>query len=272
MWCPASRIRSTSAGWASAHAPTRKNVALTRPSERTASTSCRDPSGARAGRSGNSVSTVRHTAGIGRTIAARRPHNLLLAMECLVTGGAGFIGSHLVDALLDRGDTVSILDDLSHGNRENLASALELGAQLHVVDVRDSEAVERAFRSVQPEVVFHLAAQVDVNSSIGAPADDARTNVLGTIAVLAACRAAGVRRLINSSSGGAVYGDTSVLPTSEVELVKPLSPYGQSKFAAEGYCELYARLHDLSAVSLRYSNVYGPRQDASGEGGVVGIF
>ncbi len=193
-------------------------------------------------------------------------------MDCLVSGGAGFIGSHLVDALLERGDRVAVLDDLSHGSRENLAGALDQGAELHAVDVRDARAVEAVFQRVKPEVVFHLAAQVDVRTSVESPADDANTNIHGTIAVLEASRKTGVRRLINSSSGGAVYGEARLLPTPEDYVPQPLSPYGQSKYAAEGYCQLYARLHGLSVVSLRYSNVYGPRQDSSGEGGVVAIF
>ncbi|MBV8430965.1 MAG: GDP-mannose 4,6-dehydratase [Solirubrobacterales bacterium] len=193
-------------------------------------------------------------------------------MNCLVTGGAGFIGSHLVDALLARGDAVTVLDDLSTGDRDRLRGALELGVELHAVDVRDPMAVEAVFRRAEPAVVFHLAAQVDVSTSVGSPGEDAATNIQGTIAVLEAARRTGTRRVVNSSSGGAVYGDAEVLPTPESHPVHPLSPYGQSKYAAEGYCELYRRLHGLSTVSLRYSNVYGPRQDASGEGGVVAIF
>jgi UDP-glucose 4-epimerase len=193
-------------------------------------------------------------------------------MRCLVTGGAGFIGSHLVDALLARGETVAVLDDMSHGRRENLTGALERGAELHAVDVRDGRAVETVFARAQPEVVFHLAAQVDVRLSVESPAEDAMTNIHGTIAVLEAARRTGVRRLVNSSTGGALYTDPAVLPASEGCQPQPVSPYGQSKYAAEGYCELYGRLHGLSVVSLRYSNVYGPRQDSSGEGGVVAIF
>jgi UDP-glucose 4-epimerase len=199
------------------------------------------------------------------------PHKLP-RVECLVTGGAGFIGSHLVDALLERGDHVAVLDNLSHGRRENLARALSRGAELHVADVRNAREVDAVFQQVKPQVVFHLAAQIDTRASVHAPAEDASTNIHGTIEVLEASRRMGVRRLVNSSSGGGIYGDASVVPTSEDYPPQPLSPYGQSKFAAEGYCELYARLHGLSVVSLRYSNVYGPRQDSSGEGGVVAIF
>jgi len=196
----------------------------------------------------------------------------LSAVNCLVTGGAGFIGSNLVDALLERGHRVTVLDDLSTGSRENLADALGRGATLHVGDVRDPVAVDAVFDRVRPEVVFHLAARVDVRCSVERPGEDALVNVAGTINVLEAARAAGVRRVVNSSSGGALYGETELLPTPEGHPIRPLSPYGQAKHAADGYCELYARLHGLSTISLRYANVYGPRQVARGEAGVVAIF
>jgi len=193
-------------------------------------------------------------------------------MDCLVTGGAGFIGSHLVDGLLARGDRVTVLDDLSSGKRENLARAIEHGATLEVVDVRDARRVAAVFAATRPEVVFHLAAQIDVRVSVQDPAADATSNVLGTINVLQAAHRVGTRRLVNTSTGGGLYGDAERLPTPEGYPIRPLAPYGQSKYAAEGYCELYARLHGLSTVSLRYGNVYGPRQDVHGEAGVVAIF
>jgi len=193
-------------------------------------------------------------------------------MDCLVTGGAGFIGSNLVDALVARGDRVTVIDTLVTGKRENLIGALEQGAKLETVDVRDAAAVAGVFDAARPEVVFHLAAQIDVRHSVERPADDAQTNVLGTIAVLEAARAAGTRRLVNTSTGGGLYGDADVLPTPEDSPIRPLAPYGQSKLCAEGYCALYTRLHGLSTVSLRYGNVYGPRQDVHGEAGVVAIF
>ena len=196
----------------------------------------------------------------------------LAAMDCLVTGGAGFIGSNLVDALTARGDRVTVIDNLSTGKRENLARALGRGATLEVTDIRDADVLKDLFALARPELVFHLAAQIDVRYSVERPAEDATTNVLGTIAVLEAARAASVRRLVNSSTGGGLYGEAQVLPTPEDHPVEPLAPYGQAKYAAEGYFELYARLHDLSTVSLRYGNVYGPRQDAHGEAGVVAIF
>ncbi len=193
-------------------------------------------------------------------------------MRCLVSGGAGFIGSHLVDALIERDHEVTVLDDLSTGRRENLAGALRDGVTLHVGDIRDAPSVRSAMERARPEVVFHLAAQIDVRRSDREPVADAATNVLGTITLLAAAQEAGARRFVNSSSGGAVYGDTDVLPTPESHPAAPVSPYGQGKYAAEGYCELFARTRSLPAVSLRYSNVYGPRQDPHGEGGVVAIF
>ena len=193
-------------------------------------------------------------------------------MRCLVTGGAGFIGSNLVDGLLARGDTVTVVDNLATGKRENLAAALDCGAELHVVDVTDAAAVDGVFARTRPEVVFHLAAQIDVRYSVAQPAGDATTNILGTIAVLDAAREHGARRVVNTSTGGGLYGDADVLPTPEHYPIRPLAPYGQSKLAAEGYCELYTRLHGLSTASLRYGNVYGPRQDVHGEAGVVAMF
>jgi UDP-glucose 4-epimerase len=193
-------------------------------------------------------------------------------MDCLVTGGAGFIGSHVVDALIARGDRVHVLDDLSSGRRENLIAALRNGASLHVTDVRDAEAVAAVFAATNPGVVFHLAAHVDVRTSVADPVGDAMSNVVGTINVLEAARLNGVRRVVHSSTGGAIYGDAELIPTPDDYPARPLAPYGQNKYAAEGFCELYSRLHGLSTVSLRYSNVYGPRQDIHGEAGVVAIF
>ncbi|HEX3804240.1 MAG TPA: NAD-dependent epimerase/dehydratase family protein [Solirubrobacteraceae bacterium] len=193
-------------------------------------------------------------------------------MDCVVTGGAGFIGSNLVDALVARGDRVTVVDNLAGGKRSNLDGALAAGVQLHELDVRDADAVADLFAEVRPKLVFHLAAQIDVRHSVGDPAADAVVNVLGTINVLAAARESRVHRVVNTSTGGGLYGDAELLPTPEDCAVRPLAPYGQSKYAAEGYCELYARLFGLSTVSLRYGNVYGPRQDVHGEAGVVAIF
>jgi UDP-glucose 4-epimerase len=193
-------------------------------------------------------------------------------MNCLVTGGAGFIGSNLVDALVDRGDHVTVLDNLTTGKRENLEQALARRAVLCVADVREHEAVAAIFAEAAPELVFHLAAQVDVRYSVEYAVGDAEANVLGMISVLEGARAAGAKRVVNSSTGGGLYGEADVLPTPEDHPIEPLAPYGQSKYAAEGYCEVYTRLHRLSTVSLRYGNVYGARQDVHGEAGVVAIF
>ena len=193
-------------------------------------------------------------------------------MKAFVTGGAGFIGSNLVDALIERGDAVEVLDDLSTGRVSNLEGALARGAVLHEADVRDAERVAALVAAAAPDVIFHLAAQIDVRRAVADPAFDAQVNVGGTINVLEAARRAGVRRVVNSSTGGAIYGDADAIPTAEDFPPAPMAPYGQSKHAAEGYLGLYGRLHGLSAVSLRYANVYGPRQDPHGEGGVVAIF
>ena len=193
-------------------------------------------------------------------------------MRALVTGGAGFIGSNLVDALLARGDEVTVVDNLATGRRENIEPALARGAVLVEADVRDADAVRDVASRIEPEVVFHLAAQIDVRKSAADPAYDARVNVEGTINVLQAARAAGVRRLVNTSTGGAIYGEGRQIPAPESHPNAPEAPYGQSKFAAEGYCDLFSRLFGLSTVSLRYGNVYGPRQDPLGEAGVVAIF
>ncbi|MGH2782508.1 MAG: NAD-dependent epimerase/dehydratase family protein [Thermoleophilaceae bacterium] len=193
-------------------------------------------------------------------------------MRTLVTGGAGFIGSNLVDALLDRGDEVTVIDDVSTGKRENLTAAREHRAELVELDIRDAEAVAAATDRTRPEVVYHLAAQIDVRKSVADPANDSRINVEGTVNVLRAAQASGVRRVVNTSTGGAIYGEGQIIPASEDHPVAPEAPYGLSKFCAESYCELFTRLHGLSTVSLRYGNVYGPRQDPLGEAGVVAIF
>lgn len=195
-------------------------------------------------------------------------------MKALVTGGAGFIGSNLVDALLARGDEVVVVDDLSTGRRENLGPGLANGATLVETDIRDRDALEELFGREQPEVVFHLAAQIDVRKSIADPAFDASINVGGTANVLEAARVAESRRLVFSSTGGAIYGegDGQQLPLAEDAPLAPEAPYGQSKFAGEGYLALYERLYGLSSVPLRLGNVYGPRQDPLGEAGVIAIF
>jgi len=195
-------------------------------------------------------------------------------MEALVTGGAGFIGSHLVDALLDRGDHVVVLDDLSTGRRENLDDAVAKGAVLVETDVTDAAAVADALETGRPEVVFHLAAQIDVRRSMSDPVFDLGVNVGGTLNLLEAARQTQARRFVLASTGGAIYGEGSgrELPLDEQAECRPDAPYGQSKYAAEGYVSLYGRLYGLSAVAMRLGNVYGPRQDPLGEAGVVAIF
>ena len=193
-------------------------------------------------------------------------------MKAVVTGGAGFIGSHVVDALAERGDEVTVVDDLSTGKRENLADGPGSAAELVEADIRDSRAMRDLVDRIRPQVIFHLAAQIDVRKSTADPAWDASINVLGTINLLQAALEAGVDRFINTSTGGAIYGEGRILPAPEDHPQAPEAPYGQSKFCAEGYCDLYARLHGLSTVSLRYGNVYGPRQDPLGEAGVIAIF
>jgi UDP-glucose 4-epimerase len=187
-------------------------------------------------------------------------------MRAIVTGGAGFIGSHLVDALLARGDDVLVLDDLSHGRRENVSSA----AELLVADVRDADALVNAFARVRPEACFHLAAQADVRVSVGRPDYDCEVNVIGTIRILEAARKHGTRVLL-ASTGGAIYGECEE-PAGEEAPRRPLAPYGTSKLAAEEYLATYNRLYRTAHTSLRYGNVYGPRQDPHGEAGVVAIF
>jgi UDP-glucose 4-epimerase len=195
-------------------------------------------------------------------------------MRCLVTGGAGFIGSNLVDALLTRGDEVTVVDDLSTGRRVNLEPALAAGAELVELDIREAEALARVFAEKRPEVVFHLAAQIDVRKSLADPCFDASINVGGTANVLEAARAAECGRVVFVSTGGAIYGEGEGqrIPLPEDAPIAPLSAYGQSKFAGEGYLALYQRLYGLSGVSLRLGNVYGPRQDPLGEAGVIAIF
>jgi UDP-glucose 4-epimerase len=195
-------------------------------------------------------------------------------MDCLVTGGAGFIGSNLVDALLARGDSVTVVDDLSTGRRENLNGALSAGATLVELDIREREKVAELAREVGPETIFHLAAQIDVRKSVADPAFDASINVGGTANMLDAARAADLRRFVFISTGGAIYGegDGQQLPLPESAPIAPMSPYGQSKHAAEGYLALYERLYGISGLSLRLGNVYGPRQDPLGEAGVIAIF
>ncbi len=185
-------------------------------------------------------------------------------MRAVVTGGAGFIGSHVVDALIARGDDVHVLDNLATGKRENVPE----GARLQVGDIRsDCDAI---FDEARPEACFHFAAQADVRVSVERTDFDADVNVLGTIHVLEAARRHGTK-IVFASTGGAVYGECDG-PAGEDAPRRPLAPYGTAKLAAEEYIQTYNRLHGSSHVVLRYGNVYGPRQDPHGEAGVVAIF
>jgi UDP-glucose 4-epimerase len=187
-------------------------------------------------------------------------------VRAIVTGGAGFIGSHVVDALIARGDEVTVLDNLSSGRREQVNEA----ARLIEADVRDAAAVGKVFGAAPPQACFHLAAQADVRVSVERPDFDADVNILGTIGVLEAARRQGTQ-VVLASTGGALYGECAG-PAREGAPRLPLAPYGVAKLAAEEYLAAYNRLHETAHVSLRFANVYGPRQDPHGEAGVVAIF
>ena len=188
-------------------------------------------------------------------------------MRVLVTGGAGFIGSHIADALLARGDDVLVLDDLASGR----AGRLDPQLSVHKVSITDAAALNDEVAAFGPELICHLAAQIDVRASVDAPAADAGVNILGTVNLLEAARNAGARVLF-ASSGGALYGRDAPIPSLEDVLPLPESPYGIAKYCAECYIGLYNRLHGTRHSVLRLANVYGPRQDPAGEAGVITIF
>lgn len=192
-----------------------------------------------------------------------------MSTTALVTGGAGFIGSNLADALVGDGRTVHVVDSLLGGKRAQVPDA----ATFHELDIRDADALAQVVRDAAPATIFHLAAQVDVRKALADPAYDADVNITGTIAVLEAAREVGAR-VVFASTGGAGYGEYPGLPipTPESEETRPLSHYGMSKMAGEGYLGLYGRLYGVETVALRLGNVYGPRQDPHGEAGVVAIF
>jgi len=189
-------------------------------------------------------------------------------MRILVTGGAGFIGSHVVDGYLAEGHEVSVVDDLSHGQKAHLNPQ----AQFHQIDLLDFKSLEKVFKEKQPEILNHHAARVDVRGAVEDPLFDARVNILGSLHLLELSRRYGVPKVIYISSGGAIYGEPDALPVREDHPIRPLSPYGASKYAVEPYLSLYGRLFGLRFIVLRYPNVYGPRQDPRGEAGVVAIF
>jgi UDP-glucose 4-epimerase len=195
-------------------------------------------------------------------------------VKALVTGGAGFIGSTLVDRLLAEGHAVDVVDDLSTGSLSNLAEARATpGYELsfHRLDIRDAAVIELVAHR-RPEVVFHLAAQADVRVSVERPAFDAEVNLIGTLNVLEGARAAGTRKVVFAASGGTLYGEPEKLPVPESHPQRPLSPYGVSKKAACDYLAAYRALHGIEFTALALANVYGPRQDPHGEAGVVAIF
>src|SRR3989338_1351079 len=188
-------------------------------------------------------------------------------MRILVTGGAGFIGSHIVDAYLQEGHEVSIIDDLSSGKQENINPQ----AKFFKIDVGATE-VEDIFKQGRFDVVNHHAAQMDVRKSVADPIFDARVNILGSLKLLQNCVKYKVKKFIFASTGGAIYGEQEKFPAPESHPTKPLSPYGVSKLAVEHYLFFYKMTYNMSSIILRYANVYGPRQDPHGEAGVLAIF
>jgi UDP-glucose 4-epimerase len=189
-------------------------------------------------------------------------------MSVLVTGGAGFIGSNIVDMLLERGYDVVVIDNLSTGKKENIHKK----ATFDLADITKKTQLQKIFEKEDITVVIHQAAQVDVRKSIEDPCFDAKTNILGSLNLLEVAVENGVEKFIYASSGGAVYGEPENLPVNENHPIHPLSPYGESKYTVERYLDVYKALHGLRSVSLRYGNVYGPRQDPFGEAGVIAIF
>ncbi len=190
-------------------------------------------------------------------------------MRILVTGGAGFIGSHTVDALIAAGThEVAVIDDLSAGKRDQVNP----GARFYQADIRDAGEVHRIMAIEQPEVMVHLAAQMDVRRSVADPAFDAQVNLVGFLNLMEAARQHGLRRVVFSSTGGAIYGEQDTFPADETHPCRPVSPYGVAKYSTESYLFFYQAQYGIEYAAMRYANVYGPRQDPHGEAGVVAIF
>ncbi len=188
-------------------------------------------------------------------------------MNCLVTGGAGFIASHLVDKLIEKGCKVTVVDNFSTGKKENLNPK----ADFYEVDIQSHEIYE-IFKKVKPDIVFHYAAQIDVRKSVENPIESAKTNILGSLNILENCKNFGVKKIVFASTGGAIYGEAEIIPTPEDYLAHPVSPYGIEKLIVEHYLYFYKREYNLDYLILRFANVYGPRQNSKGEAGVVAIF
>jgi UDP-glucose 4-epimerase len=188
--------------------------------------------------------------------------------KIIVTGGAGFIGSHVVDKLIDNGHQVFVWDNLITGNQENINPK----SKFVKIDIKNSKEVERSLDRIKPEIIFHLAAQINVRESLENPLEDAKNNILGSLNIFRSAGKNGIERIIYSSTGGAVYGDPKELPCKEGSPIDPLCPYGVSKYGAENYLKMFSKLQDFKFIILRYANVYGPRQDPKGEAGVISVF
>ena len=189
-------------------------------------------------------------------------------MKILVTGGAGFIGSNVVDALVNKGNEVAVVDNLSTGKRENLNPK----AKFYNIDIRDGNALKLVFQEFRPEVVYHFAAQIDVRKSVSDPSFDAEVNVVESVNLFKLAVDFGVKRIIFSSTGGALYGYVDKIPADEDTPIRPICAYGVAKYCVEQYLDYFKRLYGIERVILRYANVYGPRQDPLGEAGVIAIF
>lgn len=188
-------------------------------------------------------------------------------VKCIVTGGAGFIGSHLVDKLLEQGYKVAIIDNLSTGRKENINPK----ADFYNINIQDSK-ISNIFNKIKPDIVFHYAAQIDVRKSVDDPIESAKTNILGSLNILENCRNFKVKKIIFASSGGAIYGEVKIIPTPENYPAQPVSPYGIEKLIFEHYLGFYKKEYGLDYLILRFANVYGPRQNSRGEAGVIAIF